>query len=66
MMVAGEMGCAITAMSACDCFKVCIVSDNGYLDPKHNRRLNELIEQNILAEMERCKDMPIEDTKKTK
>lgn len=44
MMVAGEMGCAITAMSACDCFKVCIVSDNGYLDPKHNRRLNELIE----------------------
>lgn len=40
MMAAGEMGCAITAMSACDSFKVCIVSDNGYLDPKQNKRLN--------------------------
>ena len=59
MVVAGNMGCAVSAMSFCNSFRVCITSDNGYLDPNMNRRLCQLIESNIFAEMDRCKDMPI-------
>lgn len=39
MVVAGYMGCAVSAMSFCNSFRVCITSDNGYLTPQQNKRL---------------------------
>lgn len=44
MVVAGYTGMAINCMSFCNSFRVCITSDNGYLEPKLNKRLCQLIE----------------------
>lgn len=61
-MASGIIGFVIQAQSWVNSFRICVTSDTGLIDNELNRRICELIEEQIQNEKIRTKDMPIPET----
>ena len=59
VMTSGIVGFAVVVQSWVSSFRVCVTSDDGLVDAELNRRICDLIEENIENEKIRTKNMPI-------
>lgn len=59
VMTSGVVGLTVVVQSWVSSFRVCVTSDDGLVDSQLNRRICDLIEENIENEKIRTKDMPI-------
>ena len=59
MVVAGNVGVAIAAISFSTSFKVSVAADDGVFSAENTELFCQEIAKNITDEIERAKDMPI-------
>jgi len=64
MVVAGNAGVAVAAISFSTSFKVSVSADDGIFSAENTELFCQEIRNNINDEIERAKDFPIPDPKK--
>ena len=65
-MSAGRIGMILCAISQSGALRLTLTSDQIICDEQTNERILKMVYDNIMLELERTKDMPMPEDKKTK
>lgn len=65
-MSAGRIGLIMCAISQSGALRLTLTSDQIICDEKTNQRILKMVYDNVISEIERTKEMPMPEDKKTK